>query len=728
MEIYYKKALLLFEKYKREAKKIYKNNPYVFVATIALCILFIIGNLYIVFKAKTTTPLIQQDYKSNNWTRLSDKTHIKESLSTFNSKRLMMVFDQTDAATPGAFTLLPTIQTCSASIPKKVTLKFQWNPSEGAAWYFVVWSTTTNFDPHNFSPDDVINQTSRATGISGEWVQNATFLTKTDIASPAPGTKIYFSVIARVAKADETGTVATIDQNISIQDLYKCDGTDPATTGSSKYTLTADFDKASYKVGDTSKFCYKLTPQNIPFHVTITRTAPTNKSVLDSEDDGVGGGDCVTHTFDSTDTPKVTLHTKITVKADGTIVEKDASVDVAAASTTITQGNGTVTTTTTAPGQGGNETTPGTTITATPSATLPPCSTTTPATTTAGAGSNSPLDTEEWNVLKLINDHRQSLNLTQLKVSKTLTDASKWMVNDMATRNQLSHQDSLGRMPSQRCAFFGYPQQCAENAAMEFASAQSAYDGWLAACDDLGQGCTYGHKKNMEDPSWRAIGIGRKQGSNGQNWYWTTDFGTLIDAEVTPATAITPTETPACANPTSTGTPGSGSSGATKISVAIKLPGIGKVNGDNPNPTKATRSMTVIVALANSQNPTQLISQLNYSPANGDFEGDISLDNLAAGTYSITGKLNNTLTKVLSNALVVTDANKQYTIPQVYLASGDVNNDDALTVQDYTNFVGCYQGAASCDPVTKVKVDLNDDGAIDLDDLNILQRSFKENH
>lgn len=187
---------------------------------------------------------------------------------------------------------------------------------------------------------------------------------------------------------------------------------------------------------------------------------------------------------------------------------------------------------------------------ATPSATLTP----TPKETM--------LDSEEWAFLTLINNHRQSMNLAPLKASKTLTDAAHWMANDMASRNTLSHQDSLGRMPSARCTYFLYPQQCAENAAQVYASAQSAYDGFYNACDGdaNNQNCTYDHRHNMENPSWRAIGIGRAQGTT--NWFWTTDFGTIVDQEITPTPTPSVTDTP---TPTQTPT-------ATQIPTATTSP------------------------------------------------------------------------------------------------------------------------------------------------------------
>jgi uncharacterized protein YkwD len=66
------------------------------------------------------------------------------------------------------------------------------------------------------------------------------------------------------------------------------------------------------------------------------------------------------------------------------------------------------------------------------------------------------LDSEEQAFLTLINNYRQASGLQPLQVSVTLTNASKWMSNDMATKNYFSHTDSLGRDPYQRLIDFGY--------------------------------------------------------------------------------------------------------------------------------------------------------------------------------------------------------------------------------------------------------------------------------
>jgi uncharacterized protein YkwD len=165
---------------------------------------------------------------------------------------------------------------------------------------------------------------------------------------------------------------------------------------------------------------------------------------------------------------------------------------------------------------------------------------TTPTATPTPSGPT--LDQEEANFVQILNNHRKSLGRSELKVSYKLTEAAEWMSNDMAKSGNLDHVDSLGRNINTRIPAFGYNSSpISENIARVQSTAQSAFDGWLNACDDYGdgRGCTYDHKKNMEDPRWEAIGIARAKSSNGQNWFWTTDFGNTLDQELTPAPSPT---------------------------------------------------------------------------------------------------------------------------------------------------------------------------------------------
>jgi len=162
-------------------------------------------------------------------------------------------------------------------------------------------------------------------------------------------------------------------------------------------------------------------------------------------------------------------------------------------------------------------------------------------------------DSQGWAFLTLINNYRAQNGAGPLQVSATLENSSQWMSNDMATKNYFSHTDSLGRDPFTRMAAFGYSYEPAgENIAAGYSDAESAFTAWQNACDPDGSGnCTYAHRANMLDPSYAVIGIGRAFGSSSTyGWYWTTDFGAVVDKTITPSSSA-PTITSFSASPAS---------------------------------------------------------------------------------------------------------------------------------------------------------------------------------
>jgi len=139
------------------------------------------------------------------------------------------------------------------------------------------------------------------------------------------------------------------------------------------------------------------------------------------------------------------------------------------------------------------------------------------------------LDLEEQAFLTLINNYRRANGLSpDLIPSPTLTATADWMSQDMADYNYFSHTDSLGRNPFQRMAAFGYDcaaynTWCGENLAAGCQTAQACFDVWKNSP---------GHNGNMLNSNFRVIGIGRAyNASSTYGWYWTTDFGGVVDTQ-----------------------------------------------------------------------------------------------------------------------------------------------------------------------------------------------------
>jgi hypothetical protein len=157
------------------------------------------------------------------------------------------------------------------------------------------------------------------------------------------------------------------------------------------------------------------------------------------------------------------------------------------------------------------------------------------------AGSARPaeaLDAEETAFLGLINQYRAQNGLGPLTATATLNSASLWMSQDMGAKGYFSHTDSLGRDPFARMAAFGYNYNTwkGENLAAGADSAQGAFNLWKNSP---------GHNANMLNGNFKAIGIGRAHVPGSPfGWYWTTDFGGLVDGGAPPPPAPPPPPPP----------------------------------------------------------------------------------------------------------------------------------------------------------------------------------------
>ncbi len=148
------------------------------------------------------------------------------------------------------------------------------------------------------------------------------------------------------------------------------------------------------------------------------------------------------------------------------------------------------------------------------------------------------LDGEETAFLGLINQYRAQNGLGALGVSPTLNNASLWMSQDLGAHAYFSHTDSQGRDPFTRMSAFGYGFNTwkGENLAAGAESAQGAFDLWKNSP---------GHNANMLNGNFTAIGIGRAfTPGSPYGWYWTTDFGGIVDGSAPPPPPPPPAPAP----------------------------------------------------------------------------------------------------------------------------------------------------------------------------------------
>ena len=209
------------------------------------------------------------------------------------------------------------------------------------------------------------------------------------------------------------------------------------------------------------------------------------------------------------------------------------------------------------------------------------------------------LDSQESAFLTLINTYRSQNGAGALQISPALENSSTWMSTDMATKNYFSHTDSLGRDPGTRMAAFGYTYYpWGENIAAGNSDAQSTFNQWVTACDaDASGNCTYAHRQNMLNPAFVVIGIGRAAGG-AYGWYWTTDFGGVLDTNQNSAPSITSfTASPSSVTPGQTSTLSWSVSGATSLTLDN---GIGSVTGSSSRTVSPGSTTTYTLTATNS--------------------------------------------------------------------------------------------------------------------------------
>jgi uncharacterized protein YkwD len=146
-------------------------------------------------------------------------------------------------------------------------------------------------------------------------------------------------------------------------------------------------------------------------------------------------------------------------------------------------------------------------------------------TCTPGAAWGTVSSTFASQVVTLVNQHRRALGLAPLQVSQSLTRAASWKSLHMGYYGYMAHDDPappVGRGVADRLAACGYPAYPSgsagwgENIAYGYATPAAVMTGWLNSP---------GHRANIENPSYRAIGVGVARNAKGV-YYWTEDFGT----------------------------------------------------------------------------------------------------------------------------------------------------------------------------------------------------------
>lgn len=146
-------------------------------------------------------------------------------------------------------------------------------------------------------------------------------------------------------------------------------------------------------------------------------------------------------------------------------------------------------------------------------------------------------------VLELVNAHRASVGAPAMKTSPTLTAAAVWKALHMAAYSYMSHDDPappVARTAGERLSACGYPSGWwGENIAYGYTTPETVVQGWLNSS---------GHRKNIENPTYRATGIGAARSVAGQ-MTWAQDFGAYDDSTAAPTPPPPPPASPALPKP-----------------------------------------------------------------------------------------------------------------------------------------------------------------------------------
>lgn len=172
------------------------------------------------------------------------------------------------------------------------------------------------------------------------------------------------------------------------------------------------------------------------------------------------------------------------------------------------------------------------------------------------------------------------------------------------------------------------------------------------------------------------------------------------------------------------------------ISLSVLFNGIETTSGNVTPPS--TKDITICLYLqqispqedlnCNAARIKQTI-QLHIDPSSGFYTiiPNYSIGIVQPGTYFLVVSSKKYARRTLTQPISITQTTTNITIPQFTLLAGDIYGDGYLNVVDYNILVHCLGSKSTSDQCQPYKetLDLNDDGVVDLIDLNILMRNIK---
>ena len=157
----------------------------------------------------------------------------------------------------------------------------------------------------------------------------------------------------------------------------------------------------------------------------------------------------------------------------------------------------------------------------------------------------------------------------------------------------------------------------------------------------------------------------------------------------------------------------------TQIFVAVKFPGIGCDGNKNPK----HQSRRIQASIIDVKNKEVKVGTADLQFDGNLFRGTMHLGVIPNNIYSIKLIGVRTLQKVIEPTFQQISNTKLNVMPETILRPGDVSEDNALTLLDYSLSLSCFQDKKCKSDATEF-IDFNDSGAADVIDYNLLLQSF----
>lgn len=324
------------------------------------------------------------------------------------------------------------------------------------------------------------------------------------------------------------------------------------------------------------------------------------------------------------------------------------------------------------------------------------------------------LDSNEQSLLQQVNQYRQQNGVSPLVTDAVLNRAAAWFSKDLSINNARGHVDSLGRDPAARTRDCGYAHS---NSVGENTGSSPTATGML----DWWKGSS-GHNQQILNTSYKTVGVG----NTGNRWVLVFSLIGEGSTQPTPTPSqpqqptmtLTPSSTP---KPSTSLSPTSSPSGPTPTRIPEGSTTVLNISATMPFvASSAVMPTTIQVLDIENKVVFSEVVQLLYNRT--QFSGQVDLGTaFATGYYTVKMKGHNTLQKNSDPFIQYIENKNTTTLPAVPLVVGDLNNDNQLTISDFTILFSCMVDA-QC--VQKVQADINFDGEVNIQDYSIMLESF----